>query len=172
MTGANLVTGIALALLHRKETGEGQLVDVSLLRAGVWAMSHVMTAHAANNPFAAGPAPTIRGSTEIGERRSMITDGSFKCADDRWIMMLGAKNVSLLHHFIVKPIVLPKQARDKHRESTQKRDVFFRRRREPCPLEENDSSAWSGGFIAPGVGGCVEESRLAESGRDCRRTIR
>ena len=77
-------------------------------------MSHVMTAHAANNPFAAGPAPTIRGSTEIGERRSMITDGSFKCADDRWIMMLGAKNVSLLHHFIVKPIVLPKQARDKH----------------------------------------------------------
>ena len=77
LTGGQLVAGIALALLHKKDTGQGQLVDVSLLRAGVWAMSHVLTSHAANNPFAAGPSPAIRGTRVLGERKSMITDGTF-----------------------------------------------------------------------------------------------
>ena len=36
----SVVGGIGLALHHRHTTGEGQLVDVSLLRAGIWANSH------------------------------------------------------------------------------------------------------------------------------------
>ena len=87
LTGGQLVAGVALALLHRQNTGEGQLVDVSLLRAGVWAMSHVLTAHAANNPFAAGERPGIRGSTEMGGtlpdhrlRLRLLTHG----ADTSW----------------------------------------------------------------------------------------
>jgi hypothetical protein len=36
-TAMNLVGGIALALFHRTRTGVGQLVDVSLLRSGIWA---------------------------------------------------------------------------------------------------------------------------------------
>ncbi len=35
---------------------------------------------------------------------------------------VGAKNAYLLRHFILNPIILPRQARDKHRESTHKRD--------------------------------------------------
>jgi hypothetical protein len=35
----------------------------------------------------------------------------------------GAKNAYLLRHFILQTIVLPRQARDKHRESTQKREM-------------------------------------------------
>eukprot|EP01047_Picozoa_sp_COSAG01_P105003 COSAG01_NODE_34267_length_550_cov_1.368071_1_plen_128_part_10 len=72
-TGTQLVAGIALALLHRHQTGEGQLVDVSLLAAGMWSMSHLLTAHAAGNPFAAGARPAIRGTTEPGVRRTMVS---------------------------------------------------------------------------------------------------
>lgn len=92
LTGTQLVAGIALALFHRQATGEGQLVDASLLRTGTWAMSHPITAHAAGNKFAAGARPTIRGSTVIGERRTMITDASFRCKDGRWIMLLGVES--------------------------------------------------------------------------------
>jgi crotonobetainyl-CoA:carnitine CoA-transferase CaiB-like acyl-CoA transferase len=34
------VAGVGLALNHRHDTGRGQLVDISLLRAGAWANSH------------------------------------------------------------------------------------------------------------------------------------
>eukprot|EP00656_Telonema_subtile_P029841 TRINITY_DN32907_c0_g1_i1.p1 TRINITY_DN32907_c0_g1~~TRINITY_DN32907_c0_g1_i1.p1 ORF type:complete len:367 (-),score=93.97 TRINITY_DN32907_c0_g1_i1:96-1196(-) len=92
LTGTQLVAGIALALLHRKQTNCGQLVDVSLLRAGVWSMSHPIVAHAAGNGFAAGPKPHIRGSTVIGERASFVTDGAFKCKDGRWVLLLGIES--------------------------------------------------------------------------------
>ena len=36
----------------------------------------------------------------------------------------GATNAHLLRHFILKMIILPRQARDKHRESTENRRVF------------------------------------------------
>jgi hypothetical protein len=35
------------------------------------------------------------------------------------------KNTHLQRHLILKTIILPRQARDKHRESTQKRDAFL-----------------------------------------------
>jgi crotonobetainyl-CoA:carnitine CoA-transferase CaiB-like acyl-CoA transferase len=38
-TGMHLFTGITLALLHKAKTGEGQLVDASLLRSGVFGMT-------------------------------------------------------------------------------------------------------------------------------------
>jgi len=38
---------------------------------------------------------------------------------------MGAKNASLLRHFILKCIILPRQARDKHRENTQKKGCVF-----------------------------------------------
>ena len=92
LTGTQLVAGIALALLHRERTGRGQLVAVSLLRAGVWAMSHPITAHAAGNTFAAGPDCVIRRTTEIGKRSTSITDGAFKCKDGKWILLLGIES--------------------------------------------------------------------------------
>ena len=43
-TSMNLVGGIALALFHRTQTGLGQLVDVSLLRSGIWANALILVA--------------------------------------------------------------------------------------------------------------------------------
>lgn len=92
LTGTQLVAGVALALLHRNATGRGQLVDVALLRAGIWSMSHPVTAHAAGNPYAAGLNPAVRTTTVVGERSTMITDATFRCKDGRWIMLLGVES--------------------------------------------------------------------------------
>jgi crotonobetainyl-CoA:carnitine CoA-transferase CaiB-like acyl-CoA transferase len=43
-TGLTLAGGIAAALFHRERTGKGSVVDVSLLAAGVWAMSASLVA--------------------------------------------------------------------------------------------------------------------------------
>jgi hypothetical protein len=43
-------------------------------------------------------------------------------ANDDPIMQVRKRH--FLRHFILKMIILPRQARDKHRESTQKRDVM------------------------------------------------
>lgn len=92
LTGTQLVAGISLALLQRQATGKGQLVDVSLVRSGIWSMSHLLSAHAGGNKFAAGPRPAIRGTTVLGERLTMITDGTYRCKDGRWIMLLGIES--------------------------------------------------------------------------------
>ncbi len=47
-SGAHLAGGIAAALFHRERTGEGSVVDVSLLGSGLWAMQPAIAgAHAA-----------------------------------------------------------------------------------------------------------------------------
>ncbi|TDC56767.1 CoA transferase [Actinomadura sp. KC345] len=40
ISGTNLAGGVAAALLRRERTGEAQVVDVSLLGSGLWAMGH------------------------------------------------------------------------------------------------------------------------------------
>ena len=55
----------------------------------------------------------IRGCKNLGMGTVLLTGAG------------GAENASLLRHFRLKMIILPGQARDKHRESTQKRDAFF-----------------------------------------------
>ena len=55
----------------------------------------------------------IRGCKNLGMGTVLLTGAG------------GAGNASLLRHFRLKMIILPGQARDKHRESTQKRDAFF-----------------------------------------------
>ena len=42
------VAGVGLALHHREQSGAGQLVDISLLRAGSWANSHSIVAASAS----------------------------------------------------------------------------------------------------------------------------
>jgi hypothetical protein len=41
------------------------------------------------------------------------------------------RQTRLLRHFILKMIILPRQSRDKHRESTQKKDAFLQARALP-----------------------------------------
>jgi hypothetical protein len=57
----------------------------------------------------------------------------------------GAKNAYLLRHFILKMISLPRQARDRHRESTQKETRFSQEDFSELALE-----SWCGDvFLAP-----------------------
>jgi crotonobetainyl-CoA:carnitine CoA-transferase CaiB-like acyl-CoA transferase len=103
VTSMQLVAGIALALFHRQNTGEGQLVDAALIRSGIWALAHPIMGYAGGNGYAASttskrsgktfPA-SIRGTTEPGKRRNNPLELPYKCKDDGgetsgWLQMLG-----------------------------------------------------------------------------------
>ena len=51
------------------------------------------------------------------------------CIRDRDVVSLSVlvRKTHLLRHLMLKMIILPRQARDKHSRETQKRDAFFRR---------------------------------------------
>merc|ERR1719188_581779 len=95
-TGAQLLGGIFAALYHRERTGHGQLVDASLMRAGIWSLGHPLISLQAGNDWATGvradgrPAPWgVRGTTHLGERHTFITRAAYKCKDGRWLQLLG-----------------------------------------------------------------------------------
>lgn len=76
-TGSQLAGGIAAALFARTRTGQGTVVDASLLSAGMWAMQGSITG-----------AATI-GQGELPKRaRIEVTNPltiAYRTADDRWI---------------------------------------------------------------------------------------
>ncbi|MFN8558212.1 MAG: CoA transferase [Dehalococcoidia bacterium] len=74
--GSYLAMGIMIALWHRQQTGEGQLVDVSMWEA--------TTALVGEGPLAVqltGHEPPRRGNTS--DRAA--PHGMFRCADDGWL---------------------------------------------------------------------------------------
>jgi hypothetical protein len=80
----------------------------------------------------------------------------------------GAKNRYLLSHFILKMIVLRRQARDKRKESTQKRDALFAgqhrlRLRDPLSRERIPRGAWDRGVL------CARD--VARAQRDQHATV-
>ena len=92
-TGSQLFGGILGALYHRERTGEGQLVDAALLRAGIWFLAQSIMQGAGGNPWALNDnGPGVRGTTELGKRRTGITDAPFKCKDGIWIHLMGLEN--------------------------------------------------------------------------------
>jgi len=95
-TGIQMLGGIFAALYHREKTGQGQLVDASLMRAGLWSLGQPLVAYMGGNNWATGvsykgePAKWgIRGTTEIGQRHTFITKAPYKCKDGTWIQLLG-----------------------------------------------------------------------------------
>ena len=92
-TGSQLYGGILGALYHRERTGEGQLVDAALLRAGVWFLSHAISMHAGGAEWAQTPSRIatggIRETTELGIRRTKITNACFRCDRGEWIQLMG-----------------------------------------------------------------------------------
>jgi crotonobetainyl-CoA:carnitine CoA-transferase CaiB-like acyl-CoA transferase len=76
-TGTHLAGGVAAALFRRSRTGEGAVVDASLLSAGMWAMQGNITAAATT------------GKSELPKRaRAEVTNPltiAYRTADDRWI---------------------------------------------------------------------------------------
>jgi crotonobetainyl-CoA:carnitine CoA-transferase CaiB-like acyl-CoA transferase len=79
-SGAFLAGGIAAALVKQARTGEGSLVDVSLLGAAVWTLSVDLVATAATGVEAAPhePGAALSGTVLIG---------SYRTADDRWFVL-------------------------------------------------------------------------------------
>lgn len=74
--GMNLVAGVAAALFHRERTGEGTVVDVSLLGTGLWQAASDLT-------YSAG----------LGIENSRVSRGRnplaqyYRTADDRWLVI-------------------------------------------------------------------------------------
>jgi crotonobetainyl-CoA:carnitine CoA-transferase CaiB-like acyl-CoA transferase len=70
--------GIATALLHRERTGEAQVVDVSLLGTGMWAMG------AAIGISQRTGVPYVKREPGSGAQGNPLVS-SYRTADDRWI---------------------------------------------------------------------------------------
>lgn len=78
--GAYLAGGIAGALVKQARTGEGTVVDVSLLGAAVWTLSVDLVATAASGVEA---RPHIPGRALSGT----VLIGSYRTADGRWLSL-------------------------------------------------------------------------------------
>jgi crotonobetainyl-CoA:carnitine CoA-transferase CaiB-like acyl-CoA transferase len=73
-----LFSGVLAALRVVEATGEGQVVDVSLLGAAAWTMSSDLSATLID-----GVRPTPQGRVA----RPHALHGGFRCADGRWILL-------------------------------------------------------------------------------------
>jgi crotonobetainyl-CoA:carnitine CoA-transferase CaiB-like acyl-CoA transferase len=74
-----LAGGIAAALFHHARTGEGTVVDVSLLGAGMWSMgSTIALSQSMGFPWKSGP------STNVGSPSNPLT-GAYRTKDGRFI---------------------------------------------------------------------------------------
>ena len=77
---SNLVAGVLAALLRRERTGEGGVVDVSLLRSGTYANGNDL---ALQNFFGK------RGRTRPRTEHESPLYNSYRTADDRWFWLVG-----------------------------------------------------------------------------------
>ena len=78
-SGAFLAGGIAAALFHRERTGEGTLVDVSLLGAAVWTLSNDLV-----------PTTILQDEPKrhvAGKSLGSVLVGSYRTADERWLSL-------------------------------------------------------------------------------------
>ena len=80
MTGMAAAAGVAAALFHRARTGEGQLVEASLLRLGTYMLGWD------HNVTAMTGAETVPWSRD-NPPNPLIN--CYRCADDKWLWMLG-----------------------------------------------------------------------------------
>lgn len=87
-TGMHAVSGILAALLHKKNTGEGAYVEVSLLDTAMGYMSYM-----AHNYWASGKVPTPQGTAHP----SLCPYQAFRTADGQ--LMLGVGNDRLWQRF-------------------------------------------------------------------------
>ncbi len=78
VAGLSLYAGVLTALFERSSTGEGQVVETSLLRAASWTNAFDLTRAAADGrPARAHPR----------ERSVNATVEAFECSDGRWVQL-------------------------------------------------------------------------------------
>ena len=79
LQGGNTIAGaIGIALFHRERTGQGSVIDVSLMNVGLWTMAPDIVA-----------APYVKDFMKISreEPGNPLTNW-YRTADDRWIMLV------------------------------------------------------------------------------------
>lgn len=92
ISGATLAGGIAAALFKRERTGEGSLVDVSLLGTAAWAMQMTSVGSAVMAAMAGDQAPPPAPAAANGEFPPLGQVGNplvhnYKTADNRWVAL-------------------------------------------------------------------------------------
>jgi formyl-CoA transferase/CoA:oxalate CoA-transferase len=80
-----LAFGIVLALFHRERTGEGQMVDGSLLQGQVAAQAFNITSYLMSGTYAGSPVP------RISRKLTSPLWNHYRCADGRWVMLSMAQ---------------------------------------------------------------------------------
>jgi crotonobetainyl-CoA:carnitine CoA-transferase CaiB-like acyl-CoA transferase len=88
--GLALAGAVSAALFARERTGEGAVVDTSLLGMGLWAMaSATAMSLASGEPWT--PIPRRNGNNALA--------GYYRTADDRWISLSALQGVALWREF-------------------------------------------------------------------------
>lgn len=97
MGGAMMAGGVAAALFSRERTGEGSVVDVSLMSVGAWAMALSLGTALVTDEL---PPPAL--STAPPHIPVNPTIGTFRTSDDRFITLMmvqpGRYFADLCHH--------------------------------------------------------------------------
>lgn len=86
-TGVALYAGIVTALLQRQRSGEGGLVQTSLLANGLWSAAGV-----AQGALAGGNMPAYRNNNMVNAAMFRV----YQTADDRWLQFNMVRNEELL----------------------------------------------------------------------------
>lgn len=82
ISGTNLAGGICAALLRRERTGEGSVVDVSLLGSGLWSMGHQIGLSLYCDKPLVAPKPGEHGAV-----RNPLS-GLYRTADGRFLSLV------------------------------------------------------------------------------------
>jgi len=88
-----LAFGIAVALFHRERTGEGQMVDGSLLQAALAVQSFNISSYLMTGTYGGSPIP------RISRRLTSPLWNQYRCADGKWIMLAMAQPGRYWPHF-------------------------------------------------------------------------
>src|SRR5205085_11018806 len=80
VTGVSALAGIVAALYSREKTGKGQVVDVSLLRSGMYALGWDIGMQLTNGKLQDTPQREVSPTPMLN---------SYKTADDRWFFLIG-----------------------------------------------------------------------------------
>jgi formyl-CoA transferase/CoA:oxalate CoA-transferase len=76
-----LAFGIMVALFHRQRTGEGQMVDGSLLQGQIAVQAFNITSYLMSGTYAGSPVP------RVSRRLTSPLWNHYRCKDGRWVML-------------------------------------------------------------------------------------
>ncbi len=80
-----LAYGIMVALFHRERTGEGQMVDGSLLQGTIAAQAFNISSHLMSGTYAGSPIP------RVSRKLTSPLWNHYKTADGKWVMLAMAQ---------------------------------------------------------------------------------